>query len=131
MFDTHVKKESKVVAVTQVVEKTITPDKVTEMYDKVRAQAEKDVISSLRVESNTLNGVVIQIADEYSTATSRLHTRFVLNKKEYTDVKVLDKREPLTAGEMYEKLADHYHEMVSRIVFRDGAEKLSVAFSDR
>ena len=45
MFDAHYyKSESKVVAVTKEIEKTITPDKVTDMYDKVRAEVETAIL---------------------------------------------------------------------------------------
>ena len=122
------KTESNVVAVTKEIEKTITPDKVTEMYDKVRAQAERDVITSLRVESNSLNGVVVQIADNYSEATSRVHTRFILNGKEHTGVETINSRELMTAAELWNKLADHYRETVAMTGFRDGSEVLSPGF---
>lgn len=130
MFDrTIYKSESKVVAVTKEIEKTISPDKVTEMYDSVREQAEKDVIASLRVQSNTLNGVVVQIADEYSTATSRVHTRFILNGQEFTNVFTIDKREPLTDIQMYENLADNFRETVTGKIFRDASTNLQQAFA--
>lgn len=124
---TH-KHETKVVAVTKDIERAISPDKVTEMYDKVRSQAEKDIIASLRVESNSLNGIVVQIQDEYSTDTSRIHTRFILNGEEHIAIETLSHEETLSHGELFDKLAKHYRETVAMKVFRDGAEKLSKAF---
>ena len=65
MLDSHYyRHESKVVAVTKETEKTISPDKVTEMYDAVREQALKDIVASLRVEENILNGIVVQFASK-------------------------------------------------------------------
>jgi hypothetical protein len=129
MFDRHYyKSESKVVAVTKEIEKTISPDKVTEMYDKVRAQAEHDVVASLRVDSNLLNGVVVQVADEYSTATSRVYTRFTLNGKEHEDMNVLAKWEVLSNNRMYEILSEHYARVVKNVLLKNFVEVFSPAF---
>jgi hypothetical protein len=50
MFDSNVyKSETKVVAVTKEIEKTISPDKVTEMYDAVREQAERRPIRRMAI----------------------------------------------------------------------------------
>ncbi len=132
MFDrTTYKTESKVVAVTQQIEKTISPDKVTDMYDKVREQAEKDIIASLRVENNILNGVVVQIADQYDTATSRLYTRFQLNGKDYTDMYVVPTREARTMADLYSKLEEHYTRVVQRSIFREIAPAFTKAIFPR
>jgi hypothetical protein len=129
MLDSHYyKSESKVVAVTKEIEKTITPDKVTEMYDKVRAQTEHDVIASLRVDSNLLNGVAVQIIDEFSTATSRLHTRFIINGKEYEDTIILEVEGALTPEQMYERLTQHYLGQLTKILFRDITPIFAPAF---
>jgi hypothetical protein len=120
--------ESKVVPVTKEIEKTITPDEVTEMYDKVRTQAEHDVIASLRVDSNLLNGVVVQIIDEFSTNTSRLYIRFKINDHEYSDTITLEKARALTPEQMYEKLMQHYLDQLTKILFRDITPIFAPAF---
>jgi len=132
MFDSNVyKTETKVVAVTKEIEKTISPDKVTEMYDAVRAQAEKDVIASLRVEDNILNGVAVQIADQFDTATSHLYTRFTLNGDEHSNQWIIPTREALNSGQMYDKLTEHYARVVKNVILKHINPVLLPAFARR
>ena len=91
----NIKHETTVTPVTRVVEKTITPDKVTDMYDSVREQVGKDVIASIRVESNVINGVVMQLNDSVSDRTSHIFVRFTLNGKNYEFKDVLPTHERL------------------------------------
>lgn len=109
MFDSTINKhESQVVAVTRVVEKTITPDKVTEMYDKVKAEVERSIIASIKVEDNNLRGVVIQVINEHRNDTSAIITGFVLNGKEHVDRSLVQTNEPVSVEVMLKRLKDHY-----------------------
>lgn len=74
--------ETKVVAVTKEIEKTISPDKVTEMYDAVRDEVEKTIIRAYSIESNLLNGIVIETEPRYETRETTYLLRFILNGKE-------------------------------------------------
>ncbi len=119
MLDSHYyRHESKVIAVTKEIESTISPDQVTKMYDDVREQVEHDLIASLRVQDNILNGVVMQIADQYDTASSRIHTRFTLNGKEHEDTLTISTRDVQTMPQLYKFLEDHYVQAVQRTIFR-------------
>ena len=82
----------------------------------------------MRVDSNLLNGVVVQVADEYSTATSRVYTRFTLNGEEHEDMNVLVKHEILTNNRMYEMLSEHYVRVVKNVLLENFALVFSPAF---
>jgi hypothetical protein len=132
MLDSHYyRHESKVVAVTKETEKTISPDKVTEMYDAVREQALKDIVASLRVEENILNGIVVQFADAYDTASSKIYTRFILNGEEHIDHHEISTREALDNSRLYRELDQHYTRVVQRVLFRDVAQHFTQAFAPR
>lgn len=102
------KNESKVVAVTKEIEKTITPDKVTEMYDKCKAQAEKDLIRAVRVEGNFLNGTVFEYRSHYAKGTLLFHYHFVLNGRDFDFKDERSDREFLTDAQLYEKLREFF-----------------------
>lgn len=115
MFNKYItENNTRVTPVTRVIEKTITPNKVTEMYDKVRAQAERDMIQVFKIQSNTLNGVVLELHNQYDTLTKKIMTRFSLNGKEYIDTFVDDINAlSLTKEGAFKKLAAHYEKVVA------------------
>ena len=104
--------EPKICPITQVVEKTITPDKVTEMYDSVREQVEKDVLRTIVIKDNSLNAVILELRHEFSTDQRRLLFRFTLNGKEYIQTDYTTSREELTPYQLTEKC----HELLKGIV---------------
>ncbi len=75
--------ESKVVAVTKEIEKTISPDKVTEMYDAVREEVENNIVLKLRFETNTLKGVGVILNENLNTDEKRYVASYNLNGKDY------------------------------------------------
>lgn len=125
MFNkTIIQHESKVVAVTKEIEKTITPDKVTEMYDKVREEVEKNLIQKVEVQSNYLNGVIMEIGHEYHTGMKKIYTRFSLNGKDYIESSLEEGQEISSKEELFNKLQEHYSKVVSNQVLKDIAPKI-------
>ncbi|MFK5282012.1 hypothetical protein ACI3PL_20890, partial [Lacticaseibacillus paracasei] len=57
---TIINTETKVCPVTQVVEKSISPDKVTEMYDKVREEVLNSILRTVVIKDNRMEGVLIE-----------------------------------------------------------------------
>lgn len=116
MFDkiTH-KTETTVTPVTRVVEKTITPDKVTEMYDAVKEEVLNSIVRTYTVETNSLNFVVIEYINQMETLVTKYRTKFTLNGKEYT----LDgdlKKEDMIGGSEYhviKKVQQYYAQLIS------------------
>lgn len=118
MFDTHVS-ESKVVAVTRVVEKSITPDKVTEMYDKVRAEVEGDIIQKVLVSSDLLQAVVIVSHEYKANKTHRIVSAFKLNGRTFEDTTLEYHQETgyiLTEMQMFARVAAHYSKVVGMLL---------------
>lgn len=119
MFD-HIehRTESKVVAVTKEIEKTISPDKVTDMYTKVREQVEKDIIVAYRIENNELKGVVLVLNNQYDTMQKKLLGRYTLNGREYLmedfTVSAVDYKEVA-----YTKLFEHFRTQISKQMMRE------------
>jgi hypothetical protein len=117
---TNVRHESKVVAVTKEVHKTISPDKVTEMYDAVRKEVEEDIIRKVVVSSNSLNGTVFEMQPNYSIHSIMRVFRFVLNGKEF----VFRETEPIeavpvTLDSLGMKLKAYFVEQLSRELTRE------------
>ena len=87
MFDKHIRQwdtyTSKVVAVTKEIEKTISPDKVTEMYDAVKEEVKKSLIRTYVIETDLVNGVVMDYHELYTTWEKVIVVRFNLNWKEF------------------------------------------------
>lgn len=118
MFNTTVdNSKSEVVAVTKVVEKTITPDKVTDMYDKVREEVENTILRAYKVDDNDLHGIVFQV--DY--ATRQLWTRFTLNGREHITKKITDQLVILTPIQAYEYLKKEYAEVVAVELVKEAA----------
>jgi hypothetical protein len=126
MFNsTTYKHETTVTPVTRIVEKSITPDKVTEMYDKVREEVERNFVQMIKIESNTLNGVVVEFTDQFDTNTRKYYTRFVLNGDEHTDKRSISKEQMLTQQEAFGLLKEHYTNVVSNNLLKEYAAKVS------
>lgn len=75
--------ESKVVAITKEIEKTISPDKVTEMYNAVREEVEANYVRHFSIKTNEMNGVVVEFMKSHSDKKVYYLTRFVLNGKDH------------------------------------------------
>ncbi len=84
MFDTTVEEhyhETVVTPVTRVIEKSITPDKVTEMYDKVKKECEDTIIRSFIIK-DTLMECAVVIYFEPQHAQYKINVRFLINGDE-------------------------------------------------
>ena len=123
MFDTTIHKTT-VTPVTRVIEKSITPDKVTEVYKDVRTEVEESILRTFTIESSLLNGVVIETENRYNTSTRLLHIRFVLNGREFihkTEVKI-----ELTEAKIYNHFADFFSHEVTKILLNETARIVRV-----
>lgn len=127
MFDySYNKTESKVVAVTKEIEKTISPDKVTEMYDAVREQAENDILRSYKIESNTLNGVVIEMRDSIDTLQRKVVGKYSLNGNEYIMKEFVRPDMVKNEQDLVKMLFDHYErDVASKLVKQTLSIKLA------
>lgn len=125
MFNTTIHKhKSEVVAVTKEIEKTISPDKVTEMYDKIHEEVEKTILRKLVIESNFLNGVTMETQDRYDDRTRHIHLRFTLNGKEFLERRTLQRDELLTDHQLYEKVCGFFVEILTEILMKQTAATL-------
>jgi len=125
MFDTiNHKTETTVTPVTRVVEKTITPDKVSDMYKEVRAEVEKNIVQMVKIESNLLNGVAIELRNSHDTYARKIYTRFILNGKDHVNTDFEDRPEIYTQEQLFNKLADHYAQVVRNELLKEAATAL-------
>lgn len=84
MFDKHVyQHESKVVAVTKEIEKTISPDKVVEMYNDIREELSRNILKKLVLRGNEFNGSCVAFS-EPDRLSVLIRGHFDLNGKPYT-----------------------------------------------
>ena len=84
MFDTTIHKhKTTVTPITQVIEKSITPDKVVEMYDKTEEEVRKHLIQKIVIQDNSFNGN-ITLWDDPKRLSKEIIVHFILNGKEYT-----------------------------------------------
>lgn len=81
MFNTTIH-ESKVVAVTKEIEKTITPDKVTDMYDRVREEVERSIVRKMVLKGNEISVSAVLSRDPL-TLTDRVIGSWTLNGEEH------------------------------------------------
>lgn len=110
--------ESTVVAVTKEIEKTISPDKVTEMYDKVKLEVQDDFVRKLFVKTDILNGVICEFSDRHDTAQRLYLTRFVLNDKEYI-IRDTQEVSGITSDEqMLRIFSENYKKEIERQIIR-------------
>lgn len=109
---------SKVVAVTKEIEKTISPDKVVEMYDAIREQVENDVIRTVFVKDNKLSGVAIELHSDFAKFQRKILYRFTLNGKEYlkTDFEV---EENLSEEKVAHMLYEHYRDTLAGTLVKE------------
>lgn len=113
MFDRYESRtESKVVAVTKEIEKTISPDKVTEMYDKIRAEVEHDIIKTHVINTNIIKGMVIEVADRYETRTKKVYTAFNLNEDYHVSFTVEDIDRPITEQGSFDRVSEMFFNAV-------------------
>lgn len=71
-------------AVTRVVEKTISPDKITDMYKDVREEVIGSILRTIVADNNKMNGVVVEIQQNLANDQRVIYTFFTLNGQEYT-----------------------------------------------
>lgn len=116
--------ETTVCPVTQVVEKTITPDKVTEMYDSVREQAEKDILRTIIINDNTLNGVIIEKRDDFGNHQRKLLYRFTLNGIEYIERDFVINQEDNTEERMINKFHDYVKEKIAIKIIKESIKTI-------
>ena len=117
MFNSS-KVETKVCPVTQVIEKTITPDKVVEMYDKVREEEAKAVAKRYIFSDNILNGFILE-KNETAFCTRRLHIGFTLNGKMIETEVALHDGVVLSKSDAFVYLRDEISKAVSNQICRD------------
>lgn len=124
MFDTHnFNSESRVVAVTKEIEKTITPDKVTEMYDKVKDEVVKSIIRSYKIESNHFRGSVTQFED-VNRAGSNLIINFLINGDEKTFEEFVQRREILSPEDAVTKFRTAFLSVLSNELTKEAVVTL-------
>lgn len=83
MFDTIINKkhETVVTPVTRIIEKSISPDKVTEMYDKVKEELESRLMRSFVIHSSRCD-FAVSIFEEPLRTDKRMVVRFEINGEE-------------------------------------------------
>lgn len=119
MFNSTIyKNESKVVAVTKEIEKTISPDKVVDMYDKTFDEVEKRILRSFVFDDNQLRGVVVEYQPLYEQRARRVGVRFTLNGTEHIDQFDI-KEETLTREGAYKLLMDSLNYSITTEVARN------------
>lgn len=116
MFDTHnTKYQSSMMAVTKETEKTISPDKVVEMYDKIE-EIVLDTLVRYEIKSNVLNAQV-------STYTShsldeKVLVKFDINGTKYRFTRtVTPEMKPFTTDKFLSMVMGMYVEEVSKLLF--------------
>lgn len=110
--------ETKVTPVTRVIEKSITPDKVTDMYLDVKKEFESSISQTLRVSDNYFSGIAIESVN-YGFRT--IVTNFTINGKKYTASFPCELLEDMyrSPGEMYEKLKAHFCSEVGKLLAKE------------
>jgi len=133
MFDTieEVHKHT-TMAVTKetIVEKAISPDKVTDMYSEVRKEVIKSIMQGAVVQNNTFNGVYAMTEPNFQDGTQQVFVRFTLNGKEYCpDAFIFTLEDKIDTQKCIKRMVDFYtNELVNIImhaVFREN-QKLFV-----
>lgn len=120
MFNTtNYNHESKVVAITKEIEKTISPDKVSEMYDAVKEEVTANILRAYAFESNNMHAAAIIIEPRYDTRTKEYALRFTLNGTEHIDRGILPEDVTYSESRMFEKVFDVYKKAVAKSLMRD------------
>lgn len=124
---TNVNHETRVVAITKVIEKTISPDKVTEMYDAVKEEVENNLIKSYRVTSNQLSGIVCVFRENHDLAEYKYVTHYTLNGKDYITKGFMPSfQSKASPGILFEKLFDSFKEEVAKELFRNTVQVVAI-----
>lgn len=119
MLDTHLYNfESKVVAVTKEIEKSVSPDKVAEIYKDSKETAENQVVKAIYVDGNSFHGVVVEMARNHSDRTKRIYTKFILNSEEH--IQYTDVTDDMTNEQMVDKLFDDYKAKIATKLVKEG-----------
>lgn len=130
MFDkTTYNSETAVCPVTRVVEKSITPDKVTDMYDDVREEVESMVIKKIRASNNVFNGSVVHMYDD-ATGVDTLLFQFKLNGKDYEFKDIIPREEFAThptTHEMLDRLIEFASTEIAKMLVLDNFAELPIA----
>ena len=119
-----IKHNTTVTPVTRVVEKTISPDKVTEMYDAVRKEVEEDIIAKVLVQDNFMNGVVLYMENRFDTVSKIILTKFNINGKEYIQKDYIVPLEEMDKYKLAEELRKKYVETMSTLVLRESVRDI-------
>jgi hypothetical protein len=114
--------KSEVVAVTKEIHHTITPDKVTDVYKDVRKEVEKSFVRQFKIESDIVNGVVVEFINKFDTMERILYSRFILNGKEKILKTLVQKEEQLADSEMFNVFFNHYSSEVSHLLIEETAK---------
>jgi len=125
MFNSYnIKHESKVVAITKEIEKTISPDRVTEMYDAVREQAENDILRTIIVKDNQMNGIIVEYSTDISTNQKKVMYRFTLNGKETIAKETLDREINPTSQKLVENMFRIYKDKIAYQILSESIKVL-------
>ena len=122
MFDKEINvTNTNVEAVTRVVEKTISPDKITDMYKDVREEVIGSILRTLVADNNKMNGVVVEIQQNLANDQRVIYTFFTLNGQEYTHKRTfLRDAEILKSDEqIFTLLFDDYVSAVSKELMKE------------
>ena len=109
------KTETKVVPVTRVIEKTITPDKVTDIYKEVRGEVEKKILNTFIFNDNKVNGVVVEMEPDYAANNQKILIRFSINGID-TQEQYTRPRADLLMADAYKILVEAFAEKVFKMV---------------
>ena len=124
MFNTtNYKTESKVVAVTKEIEKTISPDKVTDMYDRVRDEVVNSIVRSYTIEDNSMKCAVVEYNDDMNTTIRRYIARYTLNGDEHLIEGSLLREDLLAKPDsIIMRVYDHYCDRVASQIIQQQPE---------
>lgn len=129
MFDrVEYNSETKVCPITQVVEKSITPDKVTDLYKEVTKEVKKSIVQSIEVRGNLINGVAVEMKYNVNILNREIIISFILNGEKNIMIRVVELMEEsfLSKEELFRKLLDHYKEEIAMNVMKSTYKVLSL-----
>ena len=112
---------TEVTPVTRVIEKSITPDKVTDVYKDVRKEVEDTILRTIIVEGNSLNGILMETEHRHDGSSRILHMRFLLNDKEYITKRQITAER--TQDDLLNELVEFFSSTVTGIFLKE-AQKM-------
>lgn len=132
MFDKTVyKTETTVTPVTRVIEKSITPDKVTDMYDKVQKEVLENIVRKGVIKTDNLNDISFLVFEEVHSGNKVLKVSFKINGKDYGFKRVIDLFE-CSNHQIIDHVFEVYKEEVARLLFKDALPKMAeIAFKNK